>query len=137
MTAEEAEVWSTVQALNRCWTSGNAADLRGHFHENMVAITPADRMPLVGRDACVGAWAAYAGSTKIMSWKTRNPRINVHGDAAIVTYSYEMLCERDGEVLRPCGRDMMVLIKEGDRWWVIADQFSPYPGAGDPDEALP
>jgi hypothetical protein len=26
------------------------------------------------------------------------------------------------------GRDMLVLVREDGRWWVVADQFSPYPG---------
>ena len=131
MAPEEAEVWATVEALNQCWTRGRATDLREYFHEDMVAITPSDRMPLLGRDACVAAWTEYAESTKILFWETRSPRIRVYGDAAIETYQYEMQGERDGEVLHPSGRDMVVLIREAGRWWVVADQFSPHPGGGD------
>ncbi|MBU0742352.1 nuclear transport factor 2 family protein [bacterium] len=131
MNAVETEVWDPVEALNRCWTTGSAADLRDYFHETMVAITPADRMPLLGREACVSAWTEYAETTKIISWQTHNPNIRVYGDTAIVTYSYEMRCERAGMSFRPSGRDMIVLVRDAGRWWVIADQFSPYPDGGD------
>lgn len=127
----QGEVWRTVEALNRCWTAGNPTDLRDYFHEHMVAITPGDRAPLHGREACVSAWADYARSTTILSWSALERTIQVYGDVAVVTYLYEMECERDGRRFHPSGRDMMVLAREGDRWWVVADQFSPYPEGGD------
>jgi ketosteroid isomerase-like protein len=123
----DSEIWNTVEALNRCWTSGNPADLRDYFHDTMIAITPADRMPLVGGDICVSAWTKYAEITEIHSWQTREPRIQIYDQTAVVTYCYELVCERDGELISITGRDMMVLIEEDDRWWVVADQFSPFP----------
>jgi hypothetical protein len=129
MDRDAREPWETVQALNRCWTSGRPEDLREYFHEEMVAITPADRLPLVGREACVEAWSAYARSTRILSWETSGERVRIYGDAAVVTYRYAMRCERGGREFRPAGRDMMVLVKTGDRWVVVADQFSPDPEA--------
>jgi uncharacterized protein (TIGR02246 family) len=127
MDHEEREVWETVEALNRCWTAGDPAGLREHFREDMVAVTPGDRLPLEGRDACVAAWSAYARSTQILSWEAHDPRVRIHGDAAVVTYLYDMVCEREGRRFQPAGRDMMVLVREGGRWRVVADQFSPYP----------
>lgn len=131
MSEVRRDVWSTVEALNRCWTEGDPAELRGYFHEEMVAITPGDNKPLVGRGACVAGWTAYAESTKILSWQTREPRVQVFGSAAVVTYLYEMLCERDGRQFRPAGRDMMLLANENGRWWVVADHFSPNPASTD------
>lgn len=135
MDCDELEVWDTVQALNRCWTAGDPADLREHFHERMVAVTPSDQLPLVGRDACVAGWTAYTRSTRILSWQTHELRVWVHGDTAVVTYQYEMVCEREGRQFRPAGRDMMVLVRSAGRWWVVADQFSPYPVVGSPPGA--
>lgn len=51
MTPAEAEVWATVQALNRTWTTGNVDDLADHFHPDMIAITPTDRDRLEGRES--------------------------------------------------------------------------------------
>jgi ketosteroid isomerase-like protein len=127
MQDREREVWETVEALNRCWTSGDPAGLRDYFHEAMVAVTPADRLPLVGAGACVTAWSGYARTVRILSCQTRDPRVWIRGDTAVVTYLYEMVCEQGGRRFEPAGRDMMVLIREGGRWWVVADQFSPYP----------
>lgn len=122
----EHEIWTTVENLNRCWTSGDPGDLRNYFHETMVAVTPGDRLPLHGRETCVAGWSKYAKTTKIISWKTSHPHIQVFDQTAVVTYLYEMKCERDGEQFCPSGRDLMVLVKDHERWWLVADHFSPY-----------
>jgi len=127
MDPVQADVWRTVEALNRAWTKGDPADLRGFFHERMIAVTPADRLPLTSGKACVSAWSRYAEGTKILSWSTSDADIRVFGDTAVVTYLFSMKCERDGFAFEPAGRDMMVLIREAGRWRVIADQFSPFP----------
>jgi uncharacterized protein (TIGR02246 family) len=125
----ELEIWATVESLNRCWTTGDPGELRNYFHEDMVALTPGDRAPLHGRDACVASWSAYAETTKIISWRTNAPSVQVYDRAAVVTYLYDMVCERDGHQFCPSGRDLMVLVKEDGRWWLVADHFSPAPGA--------
>jgi ketosteroid isomerase-like protein len=131
MVGLELEVWGTIEAMNRCWTGGDPAGLRDYFHETAVAITPADSPPLVGRDACVAAWRHYARTTRILSWETHDARVQVYGDCAVATYRYEMVCERDGKRFHPAGRDMMFLVREEGRWWVVADQFSPDPAKRD------
>lgn len=127
MTHDEREVLDTVEAMNRCWTEGDPGGLARYFHERIVAVTPGDRLPLVGREACVAAWSAYARGTRILSWRTRDVTVRLHGDAAVVTYLYEMDCERCGKRFRPAGRDLMVLARGEGRWQVVADAFSPYP----------
>jgi len=131
MTDAEREVWTTVETMNRCWTAGDPRELNGYFHPRMVAITPADDLPLVGGEACVAAWSRYAGTVRIHSWRTRDERVEVFGDTAVVTYLYEMECEMDGRSFQPRGRDMLALIREDGRWRVIADQFSPFPKGGE------
>jgi ketosteroid isomerase-like protein len=127
----ELEIWTTVESLNRCWTEGAPEELRNYFHETMVAVTPGDTKPLHGRDACMAAWSKYAGTTRIISWKTSMPSIQVYDQTAVVTYLYDMECERDGRRFRPSGRDMMVLVKQGGRWWLAADHFSPVPAGSE------
>ncbi len=127
MTNVEEEVWKQVDALNCCWIEGNAAKLKDYFHRDMVAITPADRLPLVGGQLCLASWNGFAKAVAVHSWKTSEPRVKLFGDCAVVTYLYELECDLNGRHQRLAGRDMMCLIRDSGRWWVVADQFSPYP----------
>jgi ketosteroid isomerase-like protein len=122
------EVWETLQSLNRAWTSGKCDELYNYFHENMVAITPGDRQRREGRQACVDGWAEFvAKTTKIHYWKELDPQIQIYGGCAIVTYYFDMSFDMGGKTIVSAGRDMFVFIKEGGKWWVVADQFSSYP----------
>jgi len=121
------EVWETLRAVNKAWTKGNPDDLAGYFHQDMVAIVPPVRRRIEGRDACIASWKGFAQSAKIHSWSEIDPLIQIYANSAVVTYYFEMSCDMDGQNTRLEGRDMVVFLKENGKWWVIADQFSPYP----------
>jgi hypothetical protein len=124
------DVWKAVQALNGLWTvEGRADDLADYFHQNMVAVTPTDRLRLEGGAACVAGWKAFSEAAKIHYWKEIDPKIDLFGDGAfaVVTYYFDMSFDMGGRTVTMGGRDMMSLVKEDGRWWVVGDQFSPYP----------
>ena len=128
MTPTELEVWQTVQALNRAWTSGRVEELENYFHEDIVAITPTDRQRLEGRTTCIAGWAAFVDQAKILTWKETDPQVRVFGDdAAVVTYYYDLFVEMSGKEMHLAGRDMFLMVNEGGRWLAVADQFSEYP----------
>ncbi len=127
-----AEVWRTVQTLNRAWTTeGDPLKLRDYFHRDMVAITPTDRFRREGRDACVAGWQSFADSVTVHSWEERDEKIQLYADGqtAVVTYNYTLSCRLGSQTLTMTGRDMMFLVREDDRWQVVADQFSPFPAS--------
>ncbi len=125
--AGEREVWKTLRELNDTWTKGNPEDLKRYFHVDMVAITPTDRKRREGREACVADWVEFAKAAKIHSWKEIDPRVQIYGNVAVVTYYFEISFEKSGQTINLGGRDMFVFVKEGDRWWAVADHFSPTP----------
>jgi ketosteroid isomerase-like protein len=129
MNELQQEVWDTVQEMNRCWTSDEDNDLDGlneYFHETMVAITPSDKHRIEGKSACVAGWQDFARKSKIHSWKELDPDVQAYGNTAVVTYYYDMSFDMGGQTINTWGRDMMTLIKENGKWWLVADQFSGY-----------
>ncbi len=121
------EVWQTLRALNDAWTKGNPNDLKNYFHKDMVAITATDRERLEGREACFTSWSNFVKATKIHFWKEVEPRIQIYGSTAVITYYFDMSFDMGGQTTNLGGRDMFVFVKEGGKWWAVADQFSPYP----------
>ena len=95
----------------------------------MVAITPGDRERLEGREACVAGWKAFVEASTIHYFKVAEPKVQLYGDNrfAVVTYYYDMSFDMGGDTVETGGRDMFVLARQDGRWWVVADQFSPYP----------
>ena len=121
------EVWETLRSLNDCWTRGDATKLTDFFHNDMVAITPTDRERREGREACVAGWVGFAKMTKINQWVETDPKIQLYGNTAVVTYYFDLEFDMSGQTIKMGGRDMFVFVKENGRWSAVADQFSPYP----------
>jgi len=123
----QREIWATVRALNTAWTQGRPDELQHYFHPQMVAITASDRLRRVGAAACIAGWTAFAETARIDHWQEMEPLIQVYGEAAVVSYYYEISCTIGSQEVRFSGRDMFFLIRENGRWWAVADQFSNYP----------
>lgn len=127
MNGVEAEVWQTVQALNRSWTQGKGETLSDYFHEEMVAITPTAGERIEGREACVAAWKAFAETATIRSWEESEPKVALFGDTAVVTYYFRIAFELGGESISMRGRDLFTMVYQNGRWLAVADHFSPSP----------
>ncbi len=126
----EMEIWKNIQAMNRCWTRSDSNELdklNNYFHKSMVGITPTDKYRLEGREACFDGYKTFVQNAKIHHWKETDPAINIYGNAAVVTYYFDMSFDMDGQTVNMGGRDMFTLIHEDGKWWIVADQFSPYP----------
>ncbi len=121
------EVWQTLRALNDAWTKGKPDDLKNYFHRDMVAITATERERLEGRESCFTSWNNFAKAAKIHDWKELEPRIQIYGNTAVVTYYFDMSFDMGGQTVKLGGRDMFVFVNENEKWWAVADQFSPYP----------
>ncbi len=122
------EIWDTVRAMNDAWTQGDPGELAKYFHRDMVAVAPTQRHRIEGGAACVAAWKAFRDAARILRWEVRDPVIHVHGDAAVVAYEYDLSYETGGRTIETGGRDLFFFVRERGKWWVVADQFSPYPG---------
>jgi ketosteroid isomerase-like protein len=125
---DKKEVWTFVRALNDAWTKEKGERLTEYFHPRMVAITPVDKYRLKGSARCIAGWQGFSQGSTIHSWREDEPDIELFGDTAVVTYYYEMDVTIGTSRMNLTGRDLLVLQKEHGRWWLIADQFSGYPG---------
>ena len=121
------EVWNALRVLNDAWTKGNPNDLKNYFHKDMVAITATDRERLEGKEACFTSWNNFTKAAKIHHWNELEPRIQIYGNTAVVTYYFDMSFDMGGQTVKLGGRDMFVFVKEGGKWLAVADQFSAYP----------
>jgi len=86
---------------------------------------------LVGKEAYVAGWRDFAQSFVIHEWKDTDHEVRIYagGKCAVVTYLFSITFAHGTHKTTMQGRDMFFLVKEGRRWLVAADQFSPAPQA--------
>lgn len=75
----------------------------------------------------VASWSAFVKAAKIHYWKEFEPKIQIYGNAAVVTYYFETSFDMGGQTITMGSRDMFVMVEDNGKWWAVADQFSPYP----------
>ena len=127
LAAQREEVLAWVRQMNAAWTQADGAALVDYFHPEMVAIAPSEPEILRGAAACVASWQRFARTAKIHYWREIDPDVRLFGSTAVVTYQFDMRFDMAGRTIDMVGRDMLVLVKEGGRWRMVADQFSPKP----------
>ena len=72
-------------------------------------------------------WAGFLSMAKVRRWEEIDPKIQIYGNSAVVTYYFDMAFEVSGQTVEMGGRDMFVFVKVDGKWWAVADQFSAYP----------
>ena len=130
-TARADEVIATVREMNRHWTETWDETAFGRYiHPDAVAVAPTAPGRLEGRDAYVAGWRGFAETAKIHEWDEAGHRVRFfcRGTCAVLTYFFTIRFTMGGQEVVMQGRDMFTLIKQGGRWLVVADQFSPEPG---------
>ncbi|MDP2798097.1 MAG: nuclear transport factor 2 family protein [Methanoregula sp.] len=129
-TTHTQKIVNTIKAMNRCWTaSWNEPAFRQYIHPNAVAIVPTTPGRLEGQDAYVAGWRAFCEAAVIHEWRETDYKVQIYagGKSAVVTYLFSISFVMGGQKLAMQGRDMFFLVKEGRKWLVVADQFSPEP----------
>jgi ketosteroid isomerase-like protein len=121
-----------IKAMNRCWTSSwNEPAFRQYIHPDAVAIVPTTPGRLEGQDAYVAGWRGFCEAAVIHEWRETDHKEQIYacGKSAVVTYFFSIIFVIGGQKIVMQGRDMFFLVKEGRKWLVAADQFSPEPAS--------
>ncbi|OLE53908.1 MAG: hypothetical protein AUG51_10620 [Acidobacteria bacterium 13_1_20CM_3_53_8] len=71
----------------------------------------------------------YAEQFKIMDWEMYNPRVQVYGDTAVLTYNEGATVNFGGRVLNYTGKVTTVYVKQGNTWRAVHQHESMNPGA--------
>lgn len=130
-TALSNTLIDTIKAMNRCWTEGwHEEKFRQYIHPDAVAIVPSIPGRLEGQDAYVAGWRGFCEAAVIHEWRETDHTVRIYsgGKSAVVTYFFTITFVMGGQKVTLRGRDMFFLVKEGRKWLVVADQYSPEPG---------
>ena len=124
------DILAMVHAMNVCWTAGwHEEEFRQYIHPDAVAIVPTTPGRLEGRDAYVAGWRSFAEAAVIHEWTETDHKVQIYagGKCAVVTNFFSITFAMGTAKQTMQGRDMFFLVKEGRKWLVAADQFSPEP----------
>lgn len=113
------EIREIIEKLNDAWVKGSPEELSSFFREDIAMVSPDFVNRTEGREACVASYVDFCTQAQVNELKLGETSIDVFGDTAVATYSYEIIYEMGGETFKDTGRDLFVFIRENDRWQAV------------------
>jgi ketosteroid isomerase-like protein len=115
---DREEIRSLLGRINEAWLGGHAERLNEWFHEDVVVKGPDFKEMARGREACVRSYADFIRLAKVGDFRASEPVIDLIGDLAVVISPWEIDYSMNDRDYHECGRDLLVLAREGEGWRV-------------------
>ena len=105
-----------MRRINRAWLDGRPHDLVPLLHPDMVMVFPGFAGRGQGRDAIVAGFVDFCSNARVHSYHEGDVQVDVTGEAAVVSNTFEMVYDRSGERYCATGRDLWVFTKQDGEW---------------------
>jgi uncharacterized protein (TIGR02246 family) len=116
-TAQDtAEVAAAMERINRAWLDRRPGDMAPLLHPDVTMAFPGFGGKAAGRDTLVAGFADFCTNAVVHEYRESQRAIDVAGCSAVVTFTYEMTYERNGERYRATGRDLWVFCRQDGAW---------------------
>jgi ketosteroid isomerase-like protein len=131
MAEENPRVAAEIMALVRAQWAGEIA--RRPVAEQMASIAEdytefnADHPTLLeGRALNARLYEAWAAGPTTLVGEMQNPRVQVYGDTAILTYNYiGLVRSREGDITSSNAKSTRVYVRQNGHWMLVHANFNP------------
>ncbi len=110
------ELVEFLRKLNRAWINDRAEELKSMLHEDMVIVAPDFKVPASGREACAKSYADFTAQAEVKELRESEFWTRSWGDAAMVSYRFDITYTMEGKEHADSGRDLFLLVRIGDGW---------------------
>jgi hypothetical protein len=115
-TSARRAVAEAMRQINQAWLDGRPDDLAHLIHPSMVMVYPGFTGRGEGRDTIVAGFVDFCSNARVHSYREDDAQIDVVGDTAVMSYTFEMLYERSGDKYLATGRDLWVFSQHDGQW---------------------
>ncbi len=109
-------VSEVLSRINRAWLEGRPNDMTPLIHPAMVMVYPGFAGRGQGRAAIVAGFVDFCANARVHSYQEGDAEVDVTGDTAVASNTFEMVYERSGERYHATGRDLWVFTRCDGEW---------------------
>ena len=126
---EQEEITRVLQRINEAWIMGYADQIPRAmddcFDDRMV-IKGSDFQTLgTGKAACIQSYVDFVNSARIKGCTLSTPHVEVTGDTAVATYSWQLTYDQNGKEHKDSGNDLFVFARADGRWHAVCRVMIP------------
>ena len=129
--SDREEVRLLLDTINDAWLKGRPEDLADVlnrcFHNDMVIRGPDLRTVATGREACVRSYEEFLREATVRECTLSDPDIDLWGNTAVATYSWDMTYQMGGQVYHESGHDLFALARGRKGWRAVWRAILPSP----------
>ncbi|MEN8193730.1 MAG: nuclear transport factor 2 family protein [Bacteroidota bacterium] len=120
LSPKQREVWENVQNYTKLIMKNDVKKFLDYFHNNYSGWNYYDLLPVKKSDVKNELW--HLSRREITSYKITPVAINVFKEVAVIHYYYSVVYkDKDGNDKTKSGRNTDVLLKQKNKWLLIAD----------------
>ena len=110
------DVADVLRKINQCWLEGRPRDMSRHLHPEIVLIVPGFAGRISGRDAFIAGFVDFCENARVVSFQESEHQVDRFDDAAMATFHFDMVYERDGARYHTSGRDVWAFTHQTEEW---------------------
>jgi ketosteroid isomerase-like protein len=96
--------------------SGQTSALENYFAENASYFDDSQAYRVRGKQEVLRGWAGLATETRLRSWHMLDPRVQVLGDTALLTYYFTESGIAAGKEFNKAGKISVIFVRENGSW---------------------
>ena len=116
MIADHEAVVNALARIQNAWVQGRPQDLPALFHKDIVLAFPGFAGAARGRRAAAGTFTDFLREAEPIGYHEQDLQVEVAGDTAVATYTFELHYRRKGSSFRSTGRDLWVFTRHAGAW---------------------
>jgi hypothetical protein len=122
-TNDRDEIRLLLGKINDAWLKGIPDELPrvlGEcFHDDMVVKGPDFQEAGRGKEACIRSYEDFLRQATVRECRLSEAAIDLSGNAAVATYSWEMTYGLGGQDYHESGHDLFVFTREDGKWLAV------------------
>jgi uncharacterized protein (TIGR02246 family) len=116
-----------VSQMLGAWQAGDTEGMRKFYADDIVVISGAWELPIIGWADYARAYQAQLARTSGSRLERMNSYMKVSGDSAWVTYQWQFVGDVDGKRTQAFGHTTLVLQKRTGSWLIVLNHTSAVP----------
>lgn len=126
---DQEEIRKLLESINEAWLV-NYPDqipraMEDCFDERMVIKGPNFQTVGAGKAACIQSYVDFVKSASVKGCTLSTPHVEVTGDTAVATYSWQLTYDQNGKEHKDSGNDLFVFTRSDGRWRAVCRVMIP------------
>jgi Domain of unknown function (DUF4440) len=114
-----SEAQKTMTAINQAWLENRPAEMQPYLHPDIIMVLPGFTGKIAGRKNLLDGFVEFCTNARVLEYQESDLQIQVVGNAAFVSFRFDMVYERASYREHSTGRDVWAFERVDEKWLAV------------------